>query len=50
MKIGVIGANYIGGSNARKLKDVGHPIRIANPRGPKSIQAFADEIGEWLLM
>ena len=45
MKIGIIGTGNIGGTIARKLKAVGHEIRLANSRGPQSVQDFADEIG-----
>lgn len=45
MNVGIIGAGNIGGTIARKLAKSGHHVRLANSRGPESVQAFADEIG-----
>ncbi len=45
MKIGIIGAGNIGARLAAKLARAGHAVRIANSRGPKSLQAFADGAG-----
>ncbi len=44
MKIGIIGAGSIGETLARKLSRKGHEIRIANSRGPHTID-FADNEG-----
>jgi predicted dinucleotide-binding enzyme len=41
MKIGIIGAGLIGKTLAQKLSEKGHQIRIANSRGPHTID-FAD--------
>jgi len=45
MHIGIIGAGNIGGTIARKLAKSGHHVRLANSRGPDSVQAFAAEVG-----
>ncbi|WP_367616109.1 NADPH-dependent F420 reductase [Pseudomonas marvdashtae] len=45
MKIGIIGAGNIGATLARKLAACGHEVKLANSRGPQSIQALANEIG-----
>ena len=45
MNIGIIGAGNIGSVIARKLAKSGHHVRLANSRGPDSVQAFAAEIG-----
>ncbi|TNC48543.1 3-hydroxyisobutyrate dehydrogenase [Rubellimicrobium rubrum] len=38
MKIGIIGAGQIGGQLARTLAAAGHEVRLANSRGPESLQ------------
>lgn len=45
MKLGIIGTGQIGGTLARKLREAGHDIRIANSRGVEGARAFADQIG-----
>lgn len=45
MKIGIIGAGYIGGTLARKLTALGHDVKIANSRGPETLQELATETG-----
>ena len=45
MKIGIIGAGYIGGTLARRLTELGHEVAIANSRGPETLQDLADETG-----
>jgi predicted dinucleotide-binding enzyme len=45
MKIGIIGTGSIGGTLARKFRDAGHEVRVANSRGVEGVRAFADEIG-----
>lgn len=45
MKIGIIGAGVIGKTLARKLAATGNQIRIANSRGPESLQEFANKNG-----
>ena len=45
MKIGIIGADQIGGTLARRLTALGHQVFIANPRGPEPLSALARETG-----
>lgn len=45
MKIGIIGAGNIGATLARKLAAGGHEVKLANSKGPQSIQSLANEIG-----
>lgn len=45
MKIGVIGIGNIGGALARKLREAGHEVRVANSRGVEGVRAFAEDIG-----
>ena len=41
MKIGILGAGHIGKTLARKLAAAGHDVKVANSRGPETIQADA---------
>lgn len=45
MKIGIIGAGYIGGTLTRSLVKLGHTVLVANSRGPETLAAFAAETG-----
>ncbi|WP_283164480.1 NADPH-dependent F420 reductase [Pseudomonas bijieensis] len=45
VKIGIIGAGNIGATLARKLAACGHEVKLANSKGPQSIQNLANEIG-----
>lgn len=45
MKIGIIGAGNIGETLARKLAAAGHAVKLANSKGPQTLQRLADEIG-----
>lgn len=45
MKIGIIGAGNIGATLARKLAACGHEVKLANSKGPQSIQNLANELG-----
>ncbi|MBT2297592.1 NADPH-dependent F420 reductase [Pseudomonas fluorescens] len=45
MKIGIIGAGNIGATLARKLAACGHEVKLANSKGPHTIQKLANEIG-----
>ena len=45
MKIGVIGIGEIGGTLARRWRERGHTVRVANSRGPLAVKQFADLIG-----
>ncbi|MEU1984443.1 NAD(P)-binding domain-containing protein [Nocardia sp. NPDC019395] len=39
MKIGILGVGYIGKSLSRKLAAAGHDVKVANSRGPETIEA-----------
>lgn len=43
MKIGIIGAGYVGGTLATKLATAGHDVRLANSKDPATLAEF-DEI------
>jgi len=45
MQIGIIGIGEMGGTIARRLRERGHSVRVANSRGPEAVKQFADEIG-----
>ena len=46
MKIGIIGAGHIGGTLTRRLRALGHEVKVSNSRGPReSIQALVSETG-----
>jgi predicted dinucleotide-binding enzyme len=45
MRIGVIGAGYMGATLARRLAELGHQVSIANSRGAESLTALAGGIG-----
>ena len=45
MKIGIIGAGYIGGNVAKLFSKAGHEIAIANSRGAETLTELVDEIG-----
>lgn len=45
MKIAVLGAGHIGGTLAKRFAGAGHDVRLANSRGPETIQGLAAEIG-----
>ncbi len=45
MKIGIIGAGNIGATLACKLAACGHEVKLANSKGPESIQNLANAIG-----
>jgi predicted dinucleotide-binding enzyme len=45
MRIGIIGAGQIGGTLARRLRQLGHEVSIANSRGPASLAQLARETG-----
>jgi 8-hydroxy-5-deazaflavin:NADPH oxidoreductase len=45
MKIGIIGAGVIGKTLAGKLVNKGHQVRIANSRGPETLQEFSRKNG-----
>jgi len=45
MRIGIIGAGNIGGTLARRLRQLGHEVSIANSRGPDTLAGLARETG-----
>ncbi|GAC67022.1 hypothetical protein GS4_05_02350 [Gordonia soli NBRC 108243] len=45
MKIGIIGAGYIGGTLTRRLTSLGHDVRVANSRAPETLADLAAETG-----
>src|SRR5437764_1161775 len=45
MRIGIIGTGNIGGTLTRKLRALGHDVKIANSRGPESLAGLAKETG-----
>jgi predicted dinucleotide-binding enzyme len=45
MKIGIIGAGFIGTTLARHLVKLGHQVFIANSRGPETLTDVADKTG-----
>lgn len=45
MRIGILGAGNIGKILARKLAQAGHAVKVANSRGPETIDADVLEFG-----
>jgi predicted dinucleotide-binding enzyme len=45
LNIGILGAGNIGASAAKLFAVAGHDVRIANSRGPQSLQALVAELG-----
>lgn len=45
MRIGIIGSGNIGGTLARRLAEIGHPVSICNSRGPHTLRDLAAELG-----
>ncbi|MBV9408772.1 MAG: NADPH-dependent F420 reductase [Candidatus Eremiobacteraeota bacterium] len=45
MQIGILGSGNIGGNAARAFARAGHYVRLANSRGPASLQTLVTEIG-----
>jgi predicted dinucleotide-binding enzyme len=45
MKIGIIGAGNIGGTLARRFRELGHDVKIANSRGPQTLAEVANQTG-----
>ena len=46
MKIGVIGAGHIGSNAARLFVKAGHKVAISNSRGPQTLDALVEELGD----
>ncbi|MCW6511508.1 NAD(P)-binding domain-containing protein [Hyphomicrobiales bacterium BP6-180914] len=45
MKIGIVGAGNIGAALTRRLRALGHPVKVANSRGPETLAGLASETG-----
>ncbi|MCC5660459.1 NAD(P)-binding domain-containing protein [Nostoc sp. XA010] len=45
MKIGILGTGHIGKTLARKLSAAGHDVKVANSRGPETIEADVLALG-----
>jgi 8-hydroxy-5-deazaflavin:NADPH oxidoreductase len=45
MKIGIIGAGFIGGTLTRRLRDLGHEVHVSNSRSPETLADLAAETG-----
>jgi len=45
LNIGILGAGNIGASAAKLFAAAGHDVRIANSRGPQSLQSLVSELG-----
>jgi 8-hydroxy-5-deazaflavin:NADPH oxidoreductase len=45
MDIGIIGAGQIGGTLTRRLRKLGHNVRVANSRAPETLADLAAETG-----
>ncbi len=45
MKIGIIGAGFIGSALATRLTSLGHSVAIANSRGPETLGEVAEKTG-----
>lgn len=45
MRIGIIGAGHIGGTLTRRFRELGHDVKVANSRGPQSLQGLVEETG-----
>jgi len=45
MKIGIIGAGQIGGTLARRFRELGHDVFVANSRSPDTLEELVQETG-----
>jgi predicted dinucleotide-binding enzyme len=45
MNIGILGAGNIGATAAKLFSKAGHHVRIANSRGPQTLEAVAHDLG-----
>jgi predicted dinucleotide-binding enzyme len=45
MKIGIIGAGQIGGTLARRLRELGHDVKVSNSRAPETLADLAGDTG-----
>jgi predicted dinucleotide-binding enzyme len=46
MNIGILGAGNIGATAAKLFSQAGHHVRIANSRGPETLETAAHDLGE----
>jgi predicted dinucleotide-binding enzyme len=46
MKIGIIGAGNIGSNAARLFANAGHEVVISNSRGPETLDALVEQLGD----
>lgn len=46
MRIGIIGAGYIGSTAAKLFVDAGHEVAISNSRGPATLDELVNELGD----
>ena len=45
MKVGIIGAGQIGGTLTRRLRELGHEVKVSNSRSPETLADLANETG-----
>jgi 8-hydroxy-5-deazaflavin:NADPH oxidoreductase len=45
VKIGIIGAGFIGGTLTRRLAELGHEVKVSNSRDPETLAELAAETG-----
>ncbi|MEI6623503.1 MAG: NAD(P)-binding domain-containing protein [Actinomycetes bacterium] len=45
VRVGIVGAGHIGGALAATLPRVGHPVLLANSRGPESLRELVAKLG-----
>lgn len=45
MQIGIIGAGQIGGTLTRRLRELGHDVKVSNSRAPETLADLATETG-----
>ncbi|KMO73294.1 NADP oxidoreductase [Mycolicibacterium chubuense] len=45
MQIGIIGAGHIGGTLTRRLRELGHDVRVSNSRAPETLADLEKETG-----
>jgi predicted dinucleotide-binding enzyme len=45
MKVGIIGAGQIGGALTRRLRELGHEVKVSNSRSPETLADLASETG-----
>jgi 8-hydroxy-5-deazaflavin:NADPH oxidoreductase len=46
MKIGIVGAGNIGATAARLFARAGHEVALSNSRGPETLRALVEELGD----